>query len=91
MDVLRESSLRDGLTGLYNRRFLEEYIEHEQAHIKRDGTAYDIMMIDIDFFKLINDTYGHDAGDIVIETLSGILTSSIRESDMAIRYGGEEF
>lgn len=91
MGVLRDSSLRDGLTGLYNRRFLEEYIEQEQAQIQRDGTTYDIMMIDIDYFKLVNDTYGHDAGDIVIKELSNILTSSIRESDMSVRYGGEEF
>ena len=91
MDILRESSLRDGLTGLYNRRFLEEYIEQEQAHIQREKTNYDIMMIDIDYFKLVNDTYGHDVGDMVIKALSEILQSSIRESDMAIRYGGEEF
>ncbi len=91
MDILRESSLRDGLTGLYNRRFLEEYIEQEQAHIQRDKTNYDVLMIDIDYFKLVNDTYGHDVGDTVIKALSDILKSSIRESDMAIRYGGEEF
>lgn len=91
MDILRESSLRDGLTGIYNRRFLEEYIEQEQAQIQREKIAYDVMMIDIDFFKLVNDTYGHDAGDIVIKTLAEILKSSIRDSDMAVRYGGEEF
>ncbi len=91
MDILRESSLRDGLTGLYNRRFLEEYIDQEQAHIQREKTNYDIMMIDIDHFKLVNDTYGHDIGDTVIKALSEILKSSIREADMAIRYGGEEF
>lgn len=91
MDILRESSLRDGLTGLYNRRFLEEYIEQEQAHIQREKTNYDIMMIDIDYFKLVNDTYGHDVGDTVIKALSEILTASIRDADMAIRYGGEEF
>ncbi|MCJ7764656.1 MAG: GGDEF domain-containing protein, partial [Thiovulaceae bacterium] len=91
MDMLRDSSLRDALTGLYNRRFLEEYIEQEQAQIQRYESSYDIMMIDIDFFKLVNDTYGHDAGDIVIKTLGDILKSSVRESDMAIRYGGEEF
>ncbi len=90
-DILRESSLRDGLTGLYNRRFLEEYIELEQANIQRDKTNYDIMMIDIDYFKLVNDTYGHDVGDTVIKGLSEVLKSSIRESDLAIRYGGEEF
>ncbi len=91
MDILRESSLRDGLTGLYNRRFLEEYIDHEQAQIQRDNAAYDILMIDIDYFKLVNDTYGHDTGDTVIKALSDILKDSIRESDLAIRYGGEEF
>ncbi len=91
MDILRESSLRDGLTGLYNRRFLEEYIENEQSRIRRESTSYDILMIDIDYFKLVNDTYGHDVGDTVIKALSEILRSSIRESDMAIRYGGEEF
>jgi len=91
MDILRETSLRDGLTGLYNRRFLEEYIEQEQAHIQRDKINYDILMIDIDYFKLVNDNYGHDVGDTVIKSLSEILSSSIRESDMAVRYGGEEF
>jgi len=91
MEILRESSLRDGLTGLYNRRFLEEYIEEEQKQIQREKTNYDILMIDIDYFKLVNDTYGHDVGDTVIKALSEILKSSIRESDMAIRYGGEEF
>ncbi len=91
MDILRESSLRDGLTGLYNRRFLEEYIEQEQAHIQRDKINYDVLMIDIDYFKLVNDTYGHDVGDTVIKALSEILSTSIREADMAVRYGGEEF
>lgn len=91
MEILRDTSLRDGLTGLYNRRFLEEYIEQEQLRIQREQINYDIMMIDIDYFKLVNDTYGHDAGDTVIKVLSEILKSSIRESDMAIRYGGEEF
>ena len=91
MEKLRDSSLRDGLTGLYNRRFLEEYIDQEQAHILREKINYDIMMIDIDFFKLVNDNYGHDVGDTVIKALSDILQGSIRDSDMAIRYGGEEF
>jgi len=91
MDILRESSLRDGLTGLYNRRFLEEHIDQEQAQLLRDKTTYDILMIDIDYFKLVNDSYGHDVGDTVIKALSDILKESKREADMAIRYGGEEF
>jgi len=90
-DQLRDSSLRDGMTGLYNRRFLEEFIDKVMKQTMRDGGSYTVLMIDIDFFKLVNDTYGHDAGDIVIKGLSVILQDSIRASDLAIRYGGEEF
>jgi len=91
MDQLRDSSLRDGLTGLYNRRFLEEFIDKVMRQTLREDGSYTIFMIDIDFFKLVNDTYGHDAGDIVIKGLSNILQTNIRASDLAIRYGGEEF
>ncbi len=91
MDQLRDSSLRDGMTGLYNRRFLEEFIDKVMRQTLREDGKYSVLMIDIDFFKLVNDTYGHDAGDIVIKGLSTILKESIRVSDLAIRYGGEEF
>jgi len=88
---LRESSLRDGMTGLYNRRFLEEFIDNLSRQALREEKHYYILMLDIDYFKLVNDTYGHDAGDIVIKRLADLLSSVIRKSDLVIRYGGEEF
>ena len=91
MDKLRETSLRDGMTGLYNRRFLEEFIDQVMSQAKREDETYSIMMIDVDFFKMVNDTYGHDVGDKVIVEIGKLLKSSIREADLAIRYGGEEF
>ncbi len=91
MAKLRDTSLRDGMTGLYNRRFLEEFIDQVMSQANRQKSTYNIMMIDVDFFKMVNDTYGHDVGDTVIVALSKILKDSIREADLAIRYGGEEF
>lgn len=91
MDKLRDSSLRDGATRLYNRRFLEEFIDKSSEQALRSNITYAILMIDIDYFKMVNDTYGHDSGDIVIKTLAEILQDSIRKADLAIRYGGEEF
>ncbi|MFW6308164.1 MAG: diguanylate cyclase [Campylobacterales bacterium] len=90
-EMLRESSLRDALTGLYNRRFLEEYLERVTSENKRTNNRYAILMIDIDYFKMVNDTYGHDTGDVIIKGLSETLRENIRESDLAIRFGGEEF
>lgn len=91
MSQLRDSSLRDGLTGLYNRRFLEEFIDKVMSQALRNNDSYSIMMLDIDFFKMVNDTYGHDAGDTIIKGLAKVLQNNIREADLAIRYGGEEF
>ncbi|MCF6309059.1 MAG: GGDEF domain-containing protein [Sulfurimonas sp.] len=91
MDKLRDTSLRDGMTGLYNRRFLEEIIDKIMSQADRNKETYSVMMLDVDFFKMVNDTYGHDVGDKVIVALSKILKESIREADLAIRYGGEEF
>jgi len=91
MDKLRDSSLRDGATRLYNRRFLEEFIDKSSEQALRSHITYAILMIDIDYFKMVNDTYGHDSGDIVIKTLAEILQENIRKADLAIRYGGEEF
>jgi two-component system, cell cycle response regulator len=91
MDKLRDSSLRDGATHLYNRRFLEEFIDKSSEQALRSSISYSILMIDIDFFKMVNDTYGHDAGDIVIKSLAEILQTSVRKADLPIRYGGEEF
>lgn len=91
MEKLRDTSLRDGMTGLYNRRFLEEFIDKLMSQANRKKETYSVMMIDVDFFKMVNDTYGHDIGDKVIVELSKVLKSSVRSSDLAIRYGGEEF
>ncbi|HUH41824.1 MAG TPA: GGDEF domain-containing protein [Sulfurimonas sp.] len=91
MERLRDTSLRDGMTGLYNRRFLEEVIDKIMSQANRNKDTYAVLMLDIDFFKMVNDTYGHDMGDKVILALSKVLKTSIRESDLAIRYGGEEF
>jgi len=90
-DKLRDTSLRDGMSGLYNRRFLEEFIDQVMSQALREKETYSVMMIDVDFFKMVNDTYGHDIGDKVIVKLAKILLESIREADLAIRYGGEEF
>ncbi len=91
MEKLHDSSLRDGMTNLYNRRFLEEFIDKLMSQAQREENNYHIMMIDVDFFKMVNDTYGHDVGDTVIVALAKILKDNIREADLAIRYGGEEF
>ncbi|MBU0720303.1 GGDEF domain-containing protein [bacterium] len=91
MDKLRDTSLRDGMTGLYNRRFLEEFIDQIMSQANRLDTSYSVMMLDVDFFKMVNDTHGHDVGDKVIVALANVLKENIRDSDLAIRYGGEEF
>lgn len=91
MDTLRESNLRDAMTGLHNRRFLEEYVDTLIAQSQRRETQLSILMLDLDYFKQVNDTYGHDAGDSVLKALSKVLKQSVRSSDMVIRYGGEEF
>lgn len=90
-EILKISSTTDALTGLFNRKYLDEYIEKALSQAKRNGISYGVLMIDIDFFKMVNDTYGHDVGDKAIKILSKVLKDSIRESDTAFRFGGEEF
>ncbi len=90
-EILRISSTTDPLTGLFNRKYLDEYIDKAIAQAKRTNSTYGVMMIDIDYFKMVNDTYGHDIGDRVIKMLSKTLSKSIREADIAFRFGGEEF
>jgi two-component system, cell cycle response regulator len=90
-EILQISSTTDALTGLYNRKYLDQYIDKFVAQAKRTQSPYGILMIDIDYFKMVNDTYGHDVGDKVIKVLADVFLSSIRESDIAFRFGGEEF
>lgn len=91
MEHLRESALRDAMTGLYNRRFLEEYVSTLVAGSQRRKSPFAVLMLDLDYFKQVNDTHGHEAGDKVIKTLADILQRNVRTADMAVRYGGEEF
>ena len=88
---LRDSALTDPLTGLRNRRFLQECADNlcKSALRRRKGIA--LLMCDLDFFKQVNDIYGHDAGDEIIKQTSALLRQSVRESDLVVRFGGEEF
>ncbi|MBF0582964.1 MAG: diguanylate cyclase [Magnetococcales bacterium] len=92
MDTLRESSLRDPLTTLHNRRFLEEYVATLESSTRRRNTQLSVLLLDLDHFKEVNDTWGHDAGDNVLKAFAKVLTAQVvRSSDLVIRYGGEEF
>lgn len=88
---LREQSIRDLLTGLYNRRYLEESLEREVARTWRDKTPLAVIMLDVDYFKRFNDQYGHHGGDAVLQALGRVLREAARASDLVARYGGEEF
>lgn len=91
METLRESTMRDPMTALHNRRFLEESIDMLVAQAVRRKSALAVMMLDLDYFKAVNDTYGHDAGDAVLKAVAEVLTRSVRAADIVVRYGGEEF
>ncbi len=91
MDTLRDSALKDSLTGLYNRRFLQECTENMVAGVMRRGKNIGLIMCDLDYFKQVNDVYGHNAGDAVLKETSDLIRSSVRTSDLVIRFGGEEF
>lgn len=88
--VQRQASI-DDLTGLYNHRFLVDYLGQQVALAERLNTPLAVLVIDLDHFKRVNDTYGHPSGDAVLHAFAQGLTSSIRRADLAARYGGEEF
>ncbi len=88
---LREQALHDPLTGLYNRRYLNEALAREMVRCRREVSPLSIIIADIDHFKLINDHYGHQTGDEVLVQVAALLKSQARGSDIACRYGGEEF
>ncbi len=91
LKILEERSVKDSLTGLYNRHFLNEYLIKASELALRHGHTLGILMIDIDFFKKVNDEFGHDVGDIVLQQITEILKSRFRKADVVVRYGGEEF
>jgi diguanylate cyclase (GGDEF)-like protein len=88
---LRNQSIRDPLTGLFNRRYLEESLELECSRAERSTKPIGIVMLDVDHFKRFNDTFGHEAGDIVLKHIGEVLRRSVRQGDVACRFGGEEF
>jgi diguanylate cyclase (GGDEF)-like protein len=88
---LQEMTLRDALTGLYNRRYLKEFLPRELNRITREESKLIVAILDIDDFKKVNDTFGHEAGDEVLKSIGKILNQTFRISDMACRFGGEEF
>jgi diguanylate cyclase (GGDEF)-like protein len=90
-ETLRSQSIRDPLTGLFNRRYLEETLERELRRATRNQHPVGIIMLDLDHFKAFNDTFGHEAGDLVLRELGQLLKARSRGADIACRYGGEEF
>lgn len=90
-EALKEQTHKDPLTNLYNRRFLEGIIDNLVAQILRRGTGLGVLMCDLDYFKSINDKYGHDVGDLVLKETSQVLAGNVRKSDLVVRFGGEEF
>ncbi|PKN51388.1 MAG: hypothetical protein CVU55_12185 [Deltaproteobacteria bacterium HGW-Deltaproteobacteria-13] len=91
MKTIQDMAIHDDLTGFYNRRHLMELIETENSRSVRTGADFSLVMMDIDKFKNINDTHGHQAGDNVLITFSAIIHSILRKTDFCGRYGGEEF
>jgi diguanylate cyclase (GGDEF)-like protein/PAS domain S-box-containing protein len=89
--ALREQAIRDSLTSCFNRRYLDETLERELSRARREGYPLALVILDLDHFKQINDTYGHQAGDAALKELANQLRSDIRHEDVLCRYGGEEF
>lgn len=91
MEALRQKNLTDSLTGLYNRKYLDEIVEKQLNLDMKNGVVYAIMFLDIDYFKMVNDTYGHDVGDDILRKLAVTMKKLISKDECIIRYGGEEF
>jgi diguanylate cyclase (GGDEF)-like protein len=89
--ALKAQSIRDPLTGLFNRRYMEETFERELYRADRDGSTIGTIMLDLDHFKQFNDAFGHDGGDAILKEFSQLLLARTRKEDVVCRYGGEEF
>ena len=85
------AAVTDSLTGMYNRRYLESHFERVSSRLKDEGKPISLLMLDIDHFKAVNDTHGHDIGDEVLQVVSRRILSNLRGFDTAVRFGGEEF
>jgi diguanylate cyclase (GGDEF)-like protein len=90
-NTLKNQSIRDPLTGLFNRRYLDESMRREMFRCRRHGASTGIIMIDVDRFKTFNDTYGHEVGDVILKEFASFLQKHTRNEDILCRYGGEEF
>lgn len=90
-EKLRDQATRDPLTGLFNRRYLDDSLERELHRAQRKQSPLSVVMLDLDHFKHFNDTFGHDAGDLLLRELGNVLSASLRQGDISCRYGGEEF
>lgn len=91
IDLLESENITDPLTQVYNRRYLDRRLAEEVARSTRYALDLSVLLLDIDHFKQVNDSYGHQAGDIALRTLGNLVKSSFRDSDVVARYGGEEF
>ena len=90
-NTLQSSSTRDYLTGVFNRRYFYEFLNHEVLRATRKNHTFSVILFDIDFFKKVNDAFGHSYGDVVLKTLTQVVQGLIRKSDVLARIGGEEF
>jgi diguanylate cyclase (GGDEF)-like protein/PAS domain S-box-containing protein len=90
-ETLRHQSIRDPLTGLFNRRYFEESLDREVRRARRRGVALGVIMLDLDRFKVVNDEFGHEAGDVLLRAFGDFLRRNVRGEDVACRWGGEEF
>ena len=90
-EILSQLSITDGLTKLHNHRYFQDHLTREIKRVSRTKQPLSLILLDIDDFKLLNDTHGHAAGDDVLTSLAAIMNDSARESDLIARYGGEEF
>jgi len=91
LEKIKQISITDKLTGLYNRYHIDSVLENNQKMADRHDICYGLILLDIDDFKLVNDTYGHNAGDLLLKEFSSLLKNSIRQTDILGRWGGEEF
>jgi diguanylate cyclase (GGDEF)-like protein len=90
-EALRENSIRDPLTNLFNRRYMEETLDRELYRVQRAKLPLSVLMLDLDHFKRFNDTHGHEAGDSILKALGEVLQGMFRQDDVVCRWGGEEF
>jgi diguanylate cyclase (GGDEF)-like protein len=91
LEKLRTLAVTDALTGLYNRRYFWDALKRELIAVRRKPAAFSVILVDLDHFKRVNDAWGHEAGDRVLQATADLLRGHIRGSDIAVRYGGEEF